>query len=185
MAASGAAGGLGYETGRPTGVCARTGRTLEVGERYVAALVEPKLGAPLERMDFSLAAWDDGARPEAPTRLFGFWRAQVQAPGAKKRLLVDDAALVDLFEQLEGVTEARKVAFRYLLALVLVRKRLLVMEGTKAGVLLVRHKGTALPPERGGDGPAFVEVVDPGLDRTALEEGTEELAAILSDGDAR
>ncbi|MCB9840081.1 MAG: hypothetical protein H6809_00330 [Phycisphaeraceae bacterium] len=178
--------GTAYETGRPTGVCAATGRPLEVGERFVAVLVEPTAGAGggpagLERLDFSVAAWDDGRRPEG--EVFAFWRSVVAAPGAKKRQLVDDAALVDLFEQLEGASEARKVAFRYLLALVLVRKRLLHMEGTRtldgASVLLVRPKGVAVPPERGGDGPALVEVVDPGLDARAMEEGTEELSAIL------
>ncbi len=173
-----------YETGRPTGVCAATGRRLEIGERYVAVLAEPKDGAGLVRLDYDAAAWDAGKRPDAPARVFGFWRAVVTPAGAKKRQLVDDAALVDLFEQLEAATEPRKQAFRYLLALVLVRKRLLVMEGggkgASVGVLLVRHKGTALPPEQGGDGPPLLRVVDPGLDRKALEEGTEELAAILS-----
>lgn len=183
MAALGAA----YETGRPTGVCAATGRRLEVGERYVAVLVEPKDGAGLVRLDFAADSWETGARPESPARLFGFWRAVVSPAGAKKRQLVDDAALLDLFEQLEGAREPRKVAFRYLLTLVLVRKRLLTLEGSRPaksvepGVMLVRHKGTAQPPERGGDGPAFIEVVDPGLDRRAMEEGTEELASILSD----
>ena len=181
--------GTAYETGRPTGVCAATGRPLDVGERFVAVLVEPKAGAGgtvgghagLDRLDFSVAAWDDGRRPEG--EVFAFWRSVVAAPGARKRQLVDDAALVDLFEQLDGATEGRKVAFRYLLALVLVRKRLLHMEGTRtrdgSSVLLVRAKGAALPPERGGDGPALIEVVDPGLDARAMKEGTEELSAIL------
>jgi len=154
----------------------------------VAVLAEPKDGAGLLRLDFAAEAWDGGSRPEPPIRVFGFWRAMVSRAGAKKRLLVDDAALVDLFEQLEGATEPRKMAFRYLLALVLVRKRLLAMEGTRPakdgapGVMLVRHKGTAQPPERGGDGPPHREVVDPGLDRRAMEEGTEELVSILADG---
>lgn len=183
--------GATYETGRPTGVCAVSGRRLEVGEKYVAALVELKDGAGLVRMDFGQQEWEGGGRPASPARLLGFWRAVVTPAGAKKRQLVDDAALLDLFEQLEAATEARKLAFRYLLALVLVRKRLLVMEGSRAGsratgapaVLLVRQKGTALPPERGGDGPALIEVVDPGLDQKAMEDGTEELAAILLSGD--
>ena len=168
-----------YDTGRPSGLCAATGRRLEVGERFVACLVEPKEGSGLVRVDYGLEAWEAGARPAAPARVFGFWRAVVAAPGAKKKQLVDDASLLDLFEQLAGATEGRKVAFRYLLALVLVRKRLLVIEGAKGGTMLVRHKGAALPPERGGVGPPLLEVIDPGLDPQALEEGTEELAAIL------
>lgn len=179
--------GASYETGRPTGSCAASGRALAVGERYVACLIEPKDGQGLTRVDFGLAEWEGGARPPAPARVFGFWRSTVAPPGAKKQQLVDDAALLDLFEQLEAATEARKIAFRYLLALVLVRKRLLSLEGSRQGVMLVRHKGSALPPERGGDGPPLIEVIDPGLDRQAMEEGTEELAAILlaPDGGAR
>jgi hypothetical protein len=121
-------------------------------------LIESKEGAPLERLDFAATEWDAGSRPASPARVFGFWRAVVSPAGTKKKQLVDDAALLDLFEQLAGASEGRKVAFRYLLALVLVRKRLLTIDGTRAGVMLVRHKGTAPPPERGGDGPPLVEV---------------------------
>lgn len=178
-----ASSGLTYETGRPTGVCAATGRPLEIGDRFVAVLVEAVGTAGLNRLDFSQEAWDGGSRPEAPARVFGFWRATVAPSGAKRKQLVDNEALLDLFEQLDAATEPRKLAFRYLLALVLVRKRLLVIEGTRPGVMLVRQKGAALPPARGGDGPPFIEVVDPGMDRQAMEEGTEELAAILLSGD--
>lgn len=168
-----------YETGRPTGVCTATGRRLESGERYVAVLIEPAPGAALARQDFSTGAWDEGRRPDPPVRVFAFWRATMSAPGAKKRQLLDDGALLDLFEQLDGATEARKVAFRYLLALVLIRKRLLVLEGTGQGTMRVRHKGTTVAGDR-AEGAGIIEVADPGLDPRALEEGTEELSAILA-----
>ena len=35
------------------------------------------------------------------------------SPDAKKKVLIDDAALVEIFEQLAGQTEPRRVAFRF------------------------------------------------------------------------
>src|SRR5690606_24010444 len=101
-----------------TGVCAATGRKLDVGERFVAALVEREDSEELRRIDFSMEAWDEGARPRG---LFGFWRGVVPAAGAKKQVLIDDEAVLDLFEQLSSATDDRRVAFRFVLALILVR----------------------------------------------------------------
>lgn len=204
-----APGGTGYEISRPTGVCAATGRVIAVGEQFVAALAEDEGGERLERQDFSIDAWESGARPEPPLRLFGHWRATMPEPGDRKRPYIDDAALVDLFGQLEGASEPGRVSFRYLLALMLIRKRLLKYEGMK-----VKGGPTAdtVEPKARPAGPAaedglktrptqfanvmlvrtatpagaipaeVVEVVDPGMDEAAIAAAVEELSAVLADG---
>src|SRR5690606_40720175 len=95
-------GNTGYEIARATGVCAASGRPIAVGEEFIATLVQGDDEDRLERRDFSLEAWEGGARPE---RLFGYWRTRMHPPDAKRKAFIDDAALMDLFEQLEGVTE--------------------------------------------------------------------------------
>jgi len=166
-----------FHIASPTGVCRATGRTLAVGETYIATLVEPEASDDLEREDYSLEAWEAGARPGEGRRLFGFWRARVPEPNAPRKLLADDDSLMDLFEQLGEESDARKVAFRFVLALLLVRRRLLVVEGTRKGALLVRPRGVERPPK----GPPLIEVVDPSLDEETVAAVIEQMRAIVGD----
>ncbi len=165
----------GYQIGQSSGVCASTGRRLEVGEQFVAALVEPDGTDELARLDFSLIAWEEGSRPAPPTRLFGFWKGVVVLPSSRPQTLIDDDGLIDLFEQLAEQTDPRRLAFRFVLALILVRKRLLVVEESRPGMMLVRLRGTARPPE----GPAYIPVADPGLDDDAIDGVIEQLEAVM------
>src|SRR5687767_9058469 len=98
-------GNTSYEIARATGVCAATGRPIAVGEPFVAALAEDEAQERMERVDFSVEAWQGGARPRPPLRLLGHWRATMQAPDARRKPFIDDASLLDLFGQLEGATE--------------------------------------------------------------------------------
>lgn len=168
----------GYEIARATGVCAASGRPIAVGEEYIAALRQGEQDERLERADYSVESWRDGARPPG---LFGHWRAKMEAPDSKRKPFIDDAALMDMFEQLAEAEAPAQVSFRYLLALMLVRKRLLKYEGTKrdggASVMLVR------PATPAGATPAPVaEVVDPGMDDKAVGEAIEQLTAVMADG---
>lgn len=174
--------GSSFEIARPTGVCASSGRTLAAGERYIATLVEGENG--LERRDFSLEAWEAGGRPEQP--LFGSWRATMPSSDAPRRQLIEDDELLDLFDQLGEAEEDSRLAFRYVLALILMRKKLLVYEGQRregGAAMLVRPRGVPLPPERGGDGPPLVEVRDPGMDEEKIAEATEQLGMVISGGE--
>ena len=166
----------GYEIARATGRCAATGRPIAVGDEFIAALVEGEGEERLERADYSVEAWKTGARP---ARLYGYWRARMEPPDAKRRPFIDDAALMDLFEQLAEATEPSRLSFRYLLALMLVRKRLLRYEGTKRedgrNVMLVRQATTA------DETPApVVEVLDPGMNDAAIAEAVEQLTVVMA-----
>jgi len=173
-----------YQVARPTGVCAATGQTLEPGSTCIATLCEPPEGGGLERRDFSLAAWASDARPEG---LFSFWRTTVAEPGERRRLLVDDDVLMDLFERLAGDDRPQRTAFRFVLALILMRKRLLRFVGRKtasgsggdddagrraAEHWLLRPRG-ALPE----DPP--IEVANPRLGDEDVRELTAQLSEIL------
>lgn len=163
-----------YEIARVAPVCAATGAPLAPGDAFVAALFEAENDA-LERRDYSAGAWND-ERP--PAGLFAYWKGVVPEPTKSSRLEIPFDSLLDLFEQLEDAEDPRRVAFRYVLALLLARKRLVSIVGERAaqsdspGALLVRPKGAdpAEPP---------VEVTDPGLDEAALNAVTEQVAEIL------
>ena len=127
-----------YDIQRPTGECAASGRVLEPGETTFAVLVDPPeeervalLAAegkpaekakdangelPLIRIDIAAEAWDAGFRPP---HLFGYWRTIVPEPNEKKKLLVGNAAIQELMLSLADAEEDRQLAFRYVLALIL------------------------------------------------------------------
>ncbi len=178
--------------GRPTRLCAATGRSLAIGEKYLAAIYEPPRAAddrgtmagevPLRR-DYSFDACP-GGRPPIRDGLIACWRTVVGEPGKKDKPLLDDDALVDLFEQTggeetahhpaAGSAEFHRCALRFVVTLMLLRRRLLIQEGQKGDVLLIRQRGIPRAPE----GPPPLKVLDPGLDEqmvldiiTQLETG--------------
>ncbi len=206
-----------YEIPRTSGVCAATGRALEPGEAYYAALVEPPAtdeasDAPgdaeavakpssesaaasardaadalgIRRVDVSLEAWRDGYRPEG---LFCYWKSTVPQPNEKKRVFVDDAVLMNLLERLAETTDPRRLAFRYVVALILMRKRLLRYDGVAPRSaddpdapdrwLLTPKLDLSKGPLGKWDESRRLEVVDPGLDESQIEQVTQQLGEIL------
>jgi len=163
-----------YHVARSTGRCEATGTALEPGSPCIAALCdEPEQGG-FQRLDYSVDAWDGGVRPEG---LFSFWRTTVPEPHTKKRLLVDDEVLLDLLDRLSHAEEPRKVAFRFVITLVLLRKRLLKFdrrEETPGGIRWhLSRRGAA-----SSDAAAWI-VDDPGLGDDDIVDLHEQLGEVL------
>lgn len=114
-----------WQVGKSTRQCAVTGRSLEIGEEYYSALREE--GELFLRSDFSLEGWEQADK--AP--FFSYWRSTVQpeTDDKKRRLVIDVEAFYTFFRNLEGAEEPRKQLFRYLLSLILIRKRFLALRG--------------------------------------------------------
>ncbi len=177
-----------YDVERPTGACAFTGRTLEPDEAYIATLVED--GDDLRRVDISLEAWQRGQRPEP---LFSYWRATVPKPDDKKKLFVDDEVLMNLLRRLADATQAQRVAFRFVLALILMRKKLVRYDRTErrlinnpAGEQVEQDWWRLTPKLDLAKGPMgkwneqeTIEVLDPHLDEQQIRSVTEQLSEIL------
>jgi hypothetical protein len=113
-----------WEINKPLGQCSGTGKAIGPGEEYYAALVETEEG--LQRRDFCAEYWQD-KKPEA----FCYWKTKFPSSDQKKQLFVDDQMLMVFFERLERETEQEKVNFRFVLALILMRKRRLKYDSTK------------------------------------------------------
>jgi hypothetical protein len=155
-----------WEINRPLGQCCGSGRKIEPGEEYYGALVEGEQG--LQRRDFSGEFWER----EKP-QVYCFWKTKLAAPNEKKQLFVSDDMLAAFFERLANETEPEKVNFRFVLALVLMRKRRLKYDSTKMdGVCEVwRLRMT-------GD-KELVEVVNPHLNEDQIEQLTSQIGQIL------
>jgi len=177
-----------YDIERPTGTCAFTGRTLEPDEHYVATLVED--GDDLRRVDVSTEAWEEGKRPE---HLFSYWKAVVPQPEEKKKLFVDDEVLMNLLERLADAEQPQRIAFRFVLTLIMMRKKLLrydktdkrTVEGPEGQQvveewwLLTPKLDLSKGPMGKWDEDRTFEVLDPHLDEEGIRAVTEQLSQIL------
>lgn len=163
-----AGGSAGFDVPRPEGHCAVTGRKIEAGEKLFTAIRETPEG--IERVDVSPEAWDAFDR----SSVLAFWQTVMPAHEQKKKVFVDDEVLCTLFERLSDATETVKVNFRFVLGLILMRKRLVVYDGRKeAGgkdVWIVRMKGKE----------EKLDLTDPKLDEQQVAEVSQQLGEILN-----
>ena len=112
-----------YQIQPNTRQCALTGRELKVGERFYTALLEE--GDRFRRRDYSGEAWQ-GPPPGA----FSFWTGVVPPPEDSRKPRFDDDLLEECFHRLEGQLDPSRVNFRYVVALLLIRRRRFKFEQT-------------------------------------------------------
>lgn len=171
----------GYETVRPTHQCAATQRRFEPGETYVATLTDTPESEELIRLDYALDAWEAGSRPERPP--IAVWRSVESDAQPQQNLIPDSEELFAMFEGMDAEAEGRAAVFRYLLALMLMRKRLLRLVDQRVGdggrpVLQLAKRGGPKGAE-----PEMFDVTDPGMNEDAIAAGIQELGAVLSTGE--
>ena len=176
---------------------------------------KPEEHSPFVRLDFCASCWEQGHRPEnlppevlglpAPEpaypagpafklEMFSFWKTTVPEPQQKKKLLVDDSVLVDVFQRMEAKTDPQEIRFRFVLALILMRKRLLKYEGMKELPPATPQPNadpsvaTPKPPEtwrmlpKATEGwSAAVHVINPHLTADQITEVAQQLSAILAE----
>ena len=158
-----------YDIANPASRCCRCDRQLAPGEEFLARLVDE--GASFRREDVCAAC---GSGASAAEGAFSVWRCRVPEPRKPRRQLVGDEALIDLFEKLQHRDEPAKVRFRFVLALMLMRKKLLIYDRIAAGddgeeTWEMHYKGRTDP----------VAVTHPELDDEKIAEVAAQLAAIF------
>jgi hypothetical protein len=164
-----------YKITRTAGVCSQCGRQLQEQEEYVATVVDSADEEDFQRKDYCLGCWDESSQGEQDTtNLLGLWRARVPRPTEKKKLFVDDELLVNFFHRLDDSPESAKVHFRFVLALVLMRKKLLVYDRAEKqddgqDVWMMHFKGS----------PQREQVVDPHMDEDKIAQVSHQLGEIL------
>ncbi len=155
-----------WEINKPLGLCYGTGKKIDFGEEYFGALVETEQG--LQRRDFCVDYWQS----QKPS-VFCFWKTKLPQPGQKKARFIDDDMLMAFFERLAQETEQEKINFRFVLALVLMRKRRLKYDSSQVedGKEIWRLRIT-------GD-KEMVEVINPHLDEVQIEQLSSQMSQIL------
>lgn len=151
---------------------------------------EPKAAAlDYERLDYCEECWQAGKRPAAPQEMFSFWKTSVPAPTQKKKLFVDDSVLMDLFTRLEEKEAPQDIRFRFVLALILMRKRLLKYEGSENLPLPAGPEGTGegggtqevwtMTPR--GENATAARVINPQLTPEQISEVSQQLTQVLAE----
>lgn len=160
-----------WEVSLPTGRCAVSGRQLAEGEEFYTVLFED--GEGFRRADYGMESW-----PGPPPGAFCCFKSRVPIKEKRKRLLVDDDILLAFFTRLTNEGEPLRVQFRFVLALILMRKRILRYEGaiTKEGVETWRM---VLPRDQ-----SVHLVIDPKLTDEQISGVSQQLSAILQGHEA-
>lgn len=162
-------GQSGYDVARPQGKCSVTGRAIEPDEKFMAALRETPTG--FERLDICIESWGDFDR----ANLLGYWQTVMPRHEQKKKLFVDDEVLCGLFERLADTTEPSKLNFRFVLGLILMRKRMLVYETSRneadKEIWVVRFRGKE---DR-------LDLLNPRLNEQQVMDVSQQLGEILNE----
>jgi hypothetical protein len=103
--------------------CAGCGRTFDANETFRALLYEAR--GTYERRDYCLNC----PPPEQPVPV-GTWQTRRPAPTGKKAQAFDREAIYSFFQRLEDADTPEQVQFRFVLALLLWRKRVLKFTAT-------------------------------------------------------
>ncbi len=112
-----------YEIQRFTRHCAKTGRDLKPGETFYSTLVRE--GVRVVRQDFAADAWQG-----PPDGVLGWWKSQVPTESASKVHWAPNDVMLELLEQWEH--DPTRLDSRYVLSLLLVRRRVLRPEETES-----------------------------------------------------
>jgi hypothetical protein len=155
-----------YQIQPNTRRCVVTGRELHVGERFYTALLEE--GNVFQRQDYSQEAWQG-----PPAGAFSFWTGKVPADEDARKPRFDDDLLEECFHRLEGQSDQGKINFRYVIALLLIRRKRFKFEHT---VLEDGMEKIAIHCLRGG---GRYLVVNPRLTEDQMTQVQEEVFQVL------
>jgi hypothetical protein len=152
--------------------CAVTGVPFQDGDYFYTLLFEDSPG--LRREDISEAAWKARNENQQP---YSFWRSKYEAPPPAAPETLAKQTAEDLLRRYMGESSEQYAAARYLLAVMLERKKLLKEVETKRpaeGTLTRIYEHTKT-------GEVFV-VPDPQLRLDQIEQVQVEVSALLGPG---
>ena len=113
---------LDFDVQRCTRRCHATERELRAGETIYSVLMRE--GADIVRYDYAEESWTG-----PPKEAMGWWKSQMPAADGKKGNWAPNDVMLHYFQQLEG--DSAKEDVRYVLALLMVRRRIFKLEDSE------------------------------------------------------
>jgi hypothetical protein len=111
-----------FEVQRCTRHCTVTGRELRPGEAFYSTLAAE--GATVVRRDYSLEAWQG-----PPEGILGWWKSRMPERNSKRLHWAPNDVMLELLESLADQEDRQDL--RYVLALLLIRRRVVRKEETE------------------------------------------------------
>jgi len=148
--------------------CAMCAADFREGQEVCSLLVDRATG--FERRDYCASCWSGQEIAQA----FSHWRTTMPRREQPLSRRVNAQVVLDCFLKLEGEQERRKLCFRYVLGLMLLRKKRMRFGGVQRGeggeelVLFDAYSG------------AEYRVYDPGLNADEVAGVTEEVSKVLN-----
>lgn len=116
-----------YEIAPNSRVCCVSGRPLRPGDVYYSVVLDTVTG--LVRRDYAAAEWTG-----PPEGAIGFWRGTIpETVQAPKRGPVPVERMLAFFDEMGEPTEPERQPLRYVLALLLLRRKALRLQGMESG----------------------------------------------------
>ena len=105
-------------------ICTISEKVFEIGDTFFSALKEE--GDSFIRYDYSSEVWNDLDKSD----IFSYWKTHLQnkEQDKKNKLKIDTEAFYTFFSSLYNKDTNKNSLFTYLLALILIRKRILRLE---------------------------------------------------------
>ena len=115
-----------YEVPRCSKICVATSRELKPGEWFYSVLLSDK--GEFRRLDYSQDGWEGSPSSETDDGidLIGWWKSRLPTPNDNKVKLAPNDILLNLFDQLSNQLDKQDI--RYVLVLLLIRRRILRLE---------------------------------------------------------
>lgn len=155
-----------WQISKPLGKCSGSGIEINPLEEYYGALVETENG--IERRDFSCEFWQKN-QPQ----VYCYWKTQMPSPDQKKQIFIDDDIILSFFSRLQNETEQDKIDFRFVLCLVLMRKRILKYQNSKY------ENGLEIWQLKNMTDKEYVDVINPHLDEAKIDQLRQQMGQIL------
>ncbi len=155
-----------YQIQGPAKQCAATGRALKAGDAFYSVLTDE--AGQFVRRDYAREAW--GAPPAGAV---AWWAGRIPDGGAAPKPTINEALLLDCFEHLTDTTAPDRLNFRYVVALLLMRRKRLKFDDLKKDgdreVLVLRDAKTNRK----------YDVPDPKMSDEAMEAVRQEVFRVL------
>lgn len=147
--------------------CSACQTAFEPGTAFNAYLYETSAG--YERRDFCV-----NCTPHAEPEPIGFWRTRRPQPAARKIAAFDREAVYAFFQRLQAADAAGQIQFRFVLALLLWRKKVLKFDET------VHADGNEVWRFTQPQTHETYNVTRPELDETEIERLSDQLEQLLA-----
>lgn len=159
--------------------CEVSGEPFSDGEDFYTCIFEDPASDGFVRRDFSVNSWRETGRKMNPAP-FSFWRSTYKAPAktpAEEK--GSDTSIEGMLRRFIDEDDPRTENARYILALMLERKKILIPSDSKE-----TESRTLLFYEHAENGDVFI-VADPGLRLDEIESIQREVVDLLAEEDRR